>query len=174
MLCRSIYSFRVRTVPFRLSREKHPLLRSRRPLSQHLLAALRTGSRCTSAASSTSPRCRLGILLCVDLLHDLLDLLSLQVCDFVARCHDCDLDVFGAGLHDFEEGFDGKLDGAVAVEAVGVVALEEFADCLGGAADGVCFPVERKWLASFLVGNRRVVLSECNCNCQLTTRCKYR
>jgi hypothetical protein len=44
-------------------------------------------------------------------------------------------------LHDFEEGFDGQLDGAGAVEGVGVVALEEFADGFRGAADGVCFPV---------------------------------
>lgn len=68
----------------------------------------------------------------------------MEVADLVAGCHHCDFDVFGAGLHNFEQGFDGQLDGAGAVEGVGVVALEEFADGFRGAADGVCFPVRGK------------------------------
>jgi hypothetical protein len=116
------------------------LLRTRRPLSEHLLATrrrCRSTRRTTTSASSCRCFC---VLLRVDLLDNLLNLLCLQVADLVAGCHDCDLDVLCASLHDFEERFDGQLDGAGAVEGVGVVALEEFADGFGGAADGVCFP----------------------------------
>lgn len=145
------FSFRIRTGPSHwTSRSIHHhqahLLRAGRPLSQYLLA-----TRCSRrrTATTTSPCRRLSILLGVDLLDDLLDLLRLQVADLVSGRHDRDLDVFGASLHDFEQGFDGQLDGAGAVEGVGVVALEEFADGFRGAADSVCFPVSGESLVSW-------------------------
>lgn len=120
--------------------EHHLLLSARRSLSQNLLLTLRGGHTSRATTSAAPPRRRLGVLLRVDFLDDLLDLLRLQVGDLVAGRHDGDFDVFGARLHDLEQRFDGQLDGAVAVERVGVVALEEFAHRLAGAADGICFP----------------------------------
>jgi len=116
------------------------LLSTRGPLSQHLLAAWCRGCSTRSTTTSTSSRRCLCVLLCVDLLDNLLNLLCLQVADLVSGCHDCNLDVFRASLHDLEKRFDGQLDGARAVEGVGVVALEELAHSLGGASNGVCFP----------------------------------
>jgi hypothetical protein len=113
-----------------------------RPRSKHLLPSLRTRpSRCTSASAPPSPGSRLSVLLCIDLLNRLLDFLCRQHFYVITWGENGYLNVLGACLDDFEKGFYGQLDCAGAVEGRGVVALEEFTDGFGGAADGVCFPV---------------------------------
>lgn len=127
---------------------RRPILR--RPTRKHLLRPLRRrpGRPRSSTTPPSSPLICLRVFLRVDLLHRLLNLTRFQHLHLLPRRHNRDLDVFRAGLHDLEEGFDGKFDGGVAVERGRVVAFEEFADGFRGAADGVGFPV-KKWLDQF-------------------------
>ena len=56
------------------------------------------------------------------------------------RLHNCNFNILGASLDDFQERLDGEFDGLFTVHILLVVSLQEFSDGLAGSADGIRFP----------------------------------
>src|SRR5690242_3916634 len=88
------------------------------------------GERPAACRPSWSPARCLLLLLCVDVLHVLLNVLHRQHLERLAWCRDGNLNVLRSRLHHLQQRLDGELDRLFPVHALLVVALEKLAHCL--------------------------------------------